>query len=56
MVRPAYRDGKQPYLDDLPRVYDYVIEVASRYPELVDFAALLQRCVGGRDLRVPVAA
>lgn len=54
--RLCYRDGKQGYLDDLPRVYDYVIEVAGRYPELADFVALLQRCVGARDLRRPVAA
>ncbi|HTH67891.1 MAG TPA: phosphotransferase [Rhodanobacter sp.] len=54
--RLCYRDGKQGYLDDLPRVYDYVIEVAGRYPELADFVALLRRCVGGRDLRLPMAA
>ena len=54
--RLNYRDGKHSYLDDLPRVYDYVIDVAGRYPELADFVALLQRCVGARDLRLPVAA
>jgi len=54
--RLCYRDGKPDYLDDLPRVYDYVIDVASRYPELSDFVALLQRCVGNRDLRQPVTA
>lgn len=54
--RLCYRDGKPAYLDDLPRVYDYVIEVAGRYPDLADFAALLQRCVGLRDLRQPVGA
>lgn len=54
--RLCYRDGKPAYLDDLPRVYGYVIEVAGRYPELADFAALLQRCVGARDLRQAVAA
>ncbi len=54
--RLHYRDDKPGYLDDLPRVYDYVIEVASRYPELADFAVLLQRYVGDRDLRQPVAA
>ena len=53
--RLYYRDGKQGYLADLPRVYDYVIEVARRYPELVDFAALLERCVGERDLRAVAA-
>ncbi|HWU78192.1 MAG TPA: phosphotransferase [Rhodanobacter sp.] len=54
--RLHYRDGKRGYLDDLPRVYDYVIEVAGRYPELADFVALLRRCTGERDLRQPVAA
>ena len=54
--RLAYRDGKPGYLDDLPRVYRYVIEVASRYPELAALAALLERSVGARDLRLPVAA
>jgi aminoglycoside/choline kinase family phosphotransferase len=49
--RLCYRDNKPGYLDDLPRVYDYVIDVAARHPELADFAALLQRCVGPRDLR-----
>ncbi len=54
--RLCYRDGKQGYLDDLPRVYEYVIEVAGRYPELAEFVALLRRCVGGRDLRLPAAS
>ncbi len=54
--RLAYRDGKPGYLDDLPRVYRYVIEVASRYPELAALAALLEGRVGARDLRLPVAA
>ena len=54
--RLYYRDGKHGYLDDLPRVYDYVVDVAGRYPELADFVALLRRHVGARDLRLPVAA
>ena len=54
--RLAYRDGKPGYLDDLPRVYRYVIEVASRYPGLAALAALLERSVGARDLRLPTAA
>ncbi|MEO5831264.1 MAG: phosphotransferase [Rhodanobacter sp.] len=53
--RLYYRDGKSGYLDDLPRVYDYVIEVAARYPELADFVNFLQRQVGERDLRQAVA-
>jgi N-acetylmuramate 1-kinase len=54
--RLCYRDGKPGYLDDLPRVYDYVVDVAARYAELADFVALLRCCVGERDLRRPVAA
>jgi len=54
--RLHYRDGKRGYLDDLPRVYDYVVDVAGRYPELADFVALLQRHVGARDLHLPAAA
>lgn len=54
--RLCYRDGKPGYLDDLPRVYGYVIDVAARYPELADFAALLQRCVGARDVRQAATA
>jgi len=45
-----YRDGKPGYLADVPRVYHYVISVARSYPELADFAALLERLVHGRDL------
>jgi len=48
--RLYYRDGKHGYLDDLPRVYDYVSHVASRYPELAGLVALLERCVGERNL------
>ncbi|MHB1273129.1 MAG: aminoglycoside phosphotransferase family protein [Rhodanobacter sp.] len=51
-----YRDGKRGYLDDLPRVHAYVIDVARGYPELAGLVALLERCVGGRDLALPVAA
>jgi aminoglycoside/choline kinase family phosphotransferase len=54
--RLCYRDGKPGYLDDLPRVHDYVVDVAGRYPELAGLVALLARCVGQRDLRIPVAA
>lgn len=48
-----YRDGKRRYLADLPRVWQYVRDVASGYPELHDFLALLERWVGERDLTVP---
>lgn len=50
-----YRDGKRGYLADLPRVWRYVQDIASAYPELHDFLALLQRWVGGRDLTGPAA-
>ncbi len=49
-----YRDGKRAYLTDLPRVWHYVHSVASDYPELHDFLALLERWVGERDLTEPV--
>ncbi|RUL74008.1 aminoglycoside phosphotransferase family protein [Dyella choica] len=45
-----YRDGKPGYLADVPRVYHYVMSVAHRYPELADFAALIERHAEGRDL------
>src|SRR6185437_5887388 len=45
-----YRDGKPGYLADVPQVYRYVIEVANGYPELADFAALLECHAHGRDL------
>jgi aminoglycoside/choline kinase family phosphotransferase len=54
--RLAYRDGKPGYLTDLPRVFDYVIEVAGSYPELQPMADLLAGLVGDRDLTRPVAA
>ena len=45
-----YRDGKPGYLADVPRVYHYVVSVARSYPELADFAALIERHAQGRDL------
>jgi aminoglycoside/choline kinase family phosphotransferase len=48
--RLHYRDGKSGYLKDVPTVYRYVVEVAARYPELADFAALVERHAHGRDL------
>ena len=51
--RLAYRDGKQGYLTDLPRVFDYVIDVAGSYPELQPMADLLAGHVGDRDLTRP---
>jgi aminoglycoside/choline kinase family phosphotransferase len=37
-ARLSLRDGKQGYLQDLPLVIRYTLEVAERYPELVPFA------------------
>ena len=36
-ARLFYRDGKHGYLADLPRVLDYVLDTAARYPELRQF-------------------
>jgi len=49
-TRLWYRDGKPQYLADLPLVWRYVAQVASSYPELVAFIALLERALGGRDI------
>lgn len=48
-----YRDGKAQYLADLPRVWHYTLDIARRYPELVDFAELLERARGERDIALP---
>ncbi|WP_395683412.1 aminoglycoside phosphotransferase family protein [Dokdonella sp.] len=45
-----YRDGKPQYLADLPLVWRYVTTVASGYPQLETFVALLERARGGRDI------
>ncbi|HEX7349215.1 MAG TPA: phosphotransferase [Rhodanobacteraceae bacterium] len=50
-----YRDGKRGYLADLPRVWQYVHAVATRYPEFDAFIALLQRWIGERDITAPRA-
>ena len=46
-----YRDGKRQYLNDLDLCWRYAIGVARRYPELHDFAALLERALGDKDIR-----
>ncbi len=48
--RLCYRDGKPGFLGDLPRVWGYVADVASGYPELADFLTLMRRWIGERDL------
>ncbi|RYD15227.1 MAG: aminoglycoside phosphotransferase [Lysobacteraceae bacterium] len=50
-----YRDGKPQYLADLPLVWRYALGVARRYPELADFASLLDRALGERDIMQPRA-
>ncbi len=39
--RLCYRDGKEGYLADIPRTLNYVIDVASKYPEFSDFVTFL---------------
>jgi len=42
-TRLALRDGKPGYLEDIPRVLDYVEQVLSRYPEFDAFRAWFQK-------------
>ena len=53
-ARLWHRDGKPGYLDDLPRVLDYAIEVAADYPELGALHRLLAELppLEGRALAV----
>jgi N-acetylmuramate 1-kinase len=39
-ARLNHRDGKPNYLGDIPRVRDYLIDVATRYPELRELGSL----------------
>ncbi len=39
------RDGKPRYLEDLPRVMDYVLRVADKYSELQEFAQWFRACL-----------
>jgi aminoglycoside/choline kinase family phosphotransferase len=52
--RLHYRDGKAGYLKDLPRVFDYIQDVAARQPQVQMLARFLRRCVGDRDLTLPL--
>lgn len=45
-----YRDGKNQYLNDLPLVWRYTVDVAARYPELGGFLELLERAMGNQDI------
>jgi aminoglycoside/choline kinase family phosphotransferase len=40
-ARLNYRDGKDAYLDMIPRFYGYLLEVIPRYPEFHEFHQLL---------------
>lgn len=40
-ARLNYRDGKQQYLDDLPRVLEYLLETSAVYPSLAPLNKLL---------------
>ncbi|MDT8321623.1 MAG: phosphotransferase [Xanthomonadales bacterium] len=42
-ARLAYRDGKQDYLELIPRFYDYLRDVAGRYRELQALSRLLEQ-------------
>jgi aminoglycoside/choline kinase family phosphotransferase len=39
--RLLYRDGRDGYLQYLPRTFGYVAETAAKYPQFRDFASLL---------------
>jgi aminoglycoside/choline kinase family phosphotransferase len=41
-ARLRYRDGKQGYLEMIPRFYRYLLDVMPRYPEFIDFVDLLE--------------
>ncbi len=43
--RLYHRDGKVGYLADLPRVFDYVLEVTSYYPQLQELDLWLKQKV-----------
>jgi len=43
--RLSLRDGKDGYLKDIPLTLKYVLETASRYPETLNFAKMLEAIV-----------
>lgn len=43
--RLNYRDSKSHYLNDLPLVFDYVMQAAKKYSQFTDFANLMQQKV-----------
>jgi aminoglycoside/choline kinase family phosphotransferase len=46
--RLNYRDGKSNYMDDLPLVHKYVMQVCDLYPKLDDFKALMHTIHEGK--------
>ncbi|HVL57844.1 MAG TPA: phosphotransferase [Burkholderiaceae bacterium] len=50
-ARLNYRDGKPRYLQDMPRVLDYVLAVAGRYGAFTPLARLIDR-IEARDVQV----
>ena len=42
-ARLRYRDGKQGYLEMIPRFYQYLLDVLPRYPAFRDFQRLLEQ-------------
>lgn len=44
-ARLAYRDGKQGYLQDVPRTLGYLISISQRYPEFTEFSDWLAQRV-----------
>ncbi|MEK6748406.1 MAG: phosphotransferase [Pseudomonadota bacterium] len=47
-ARLLHRDGKSGYLKDIPRTFNYVLQVCREYPELQPLAQLLERMVPPR--------
>ena len=41
-ARLHYRDGKQGYLEMIPRFYSYLLEVTALYPEFAEFRSVLE--------------
>ena len=50
-----YRDGKSGYLADLPLVWHYTQRIGRRYATTRPLVELLQRVIGERDIRQPIA-
>lgn len=55
-ARLWYRDGKCGYLNDLPLVWRYTLDIGIRYPETRRLIELLAERIGDRDLTQPAAA